>query len=313
MTIQLSCPTCQGALSQTENSYRCHQCLSLFPVQDGVVTFLKEGDEFYEGAYDATVNITFANEKSLKAFLYFHLYREPYLNAIRRYARPPAAILDLGCGGGTRYLAQKGTVAGLDLSFASLKKTPGFYDQAVQADALNLPFPDDTFDLVTSSFAFEHFLPAEKPALLSQIYRVLKPGGRIIFLFDCDNHNALFRWLKKEETWYQEGIVENDHHYGLQWASVNLGLIEQSGFVLLEHRGLNKTPVQYLPVYGWIKKYQSKSKLIFIATRVAAQIARYKVLWVPYHTLVNWLDLACEPFFPLDYARVLLVVAEKTR
>lgn len=36
MTIPLSCPTCQGALSQTENSYRCHQCLSLFPVQDEV-------------------------------------------------------------------------------------------------------------------------------------------------------------------------------------------------------------------------------------------------------------------------------------
>ncbi|MCP5159886.1 MAG: class I SAM-dependent methyltransferase [Gammaproteobacteria bacterium] len=50
---------------------------------------------------------------------------------------------------------------------------------AVQADALNLPFKDSCFDLVVAA-AFFHHLPGQEKSLLSEINRVLIPGGSIV-------------------------------------------------------------------------------------------------------------------------------------
>ena len=60
-------------------------------------------------------------------------------------------------------------------------------------DVATLPFPAESFDLVTSVAAFEHFLNV--PAVVSEVARVLKPGGLIyarIHLFACPSggHNV---------------------------------------------------------------------------------------------------------------------------
>jgi len=60
-------------------------------------------------------------------------------------------------------------------------------------DVGRLPFPAGSFDLVTSVAAFEHFL--DVPAVVSEVARVLKPGGLIyarIHLFSCPSggHNV---------------------------------------------------------------------------------------------------------------------------
>jgi demethylmenaquinone methyltransferase / 2-methoxy-6-polyprenyl-1,4-benzoquinol methylase len=45
----------------------------------------------------------------------------------------------------------------------------------VEADALQLPFPDQSFDLITSAFGFRNL--ADYDAGLREIFRVLRPGG----------------------------------------------------------------------------------------------------------------------------------------
>ncbi len=50
----------------------------------------------------------------------------------------------------------------------------------VQADAEDLPFPDRHFDLVTIGFGLRNV--TDKDAALASIYRVLKPGGRLLVL-----------------------------------------------------------------------------------------------------------------------------------
>ncbi len=50
----------------------------------------------------------------------------------------------------------------------------------VQADAENLPFPDDYFDCISIAFGLRNV--THKEAALASMYRVLKPGGRLLVL-----------------------------------------------------------------------------------------------------------------------------------
>src|SRR5882672_10896401 len=103
---------------------------------------------------------------------------------------PDASILDLCCGTGDMAFAlrrQAGKasprIVGADFSRAMLQRAWQKSDASVytskpswiEADALNLPFPNQHFDLVTSAFGFRNL--ANYDAGLREISRVLRPGG----------------------------------------------------------------------------------------------------------------------------------------
>ncbi len=101
------------------------------------------------------------------------------------------AVLDVGCGAGVDTLfsamltGPSGKVVGIDLTPAMLKrakknlsmmdlKNVTFEEGSVE----NLPFADEDFDVVTSNGA-RHLVP-DKARAFGEIYRVLKPGGRLM-------------------------------------------------------------------------------------------------------------------------------------
>ena len=99
--------------------------------------------------------------------------------------RPQARVLDLCCGTGDMTFALKrrgrsADIVGADFSHAMLQrasqKSAGTSLRWVEADALALPFPDESFDLVTSAFGFRNL--ADYDAGLREIFRILKPGGQ---------------------------------------------------------------------------------------------------------------------------------------
>src|SRR5205807_759796 len=59
-----------------------------------------------------------------------------------------------------------------------------------EADALQLPFPDASFDLVTAAFGFRNLANYQRG--LREIYRVLRPGGEVGILEFTEPHGALF-------------------------------------------------------------------------------------------------------------------------
>lgn len=93
--------------------------------------------------------------------------------------RPGQRILDLGCGDGllTRRIAAAGaSVVGLDASPEMLAAARANGIAAEPGNAEALPFPDHTFDAVFSNAAL-HWVHNQN-AMLAQVHRVLKPGGR---------------------------------------------------------------------------------------------------------------------------------------
>lgn len=101
-------------------------------------------------------------------------------------ARTDARVLDLCCGTGDMAFAlrrqadkAKPLLLGVDFSHPMLqraaRKSAGTALRWAEADALHLPLPDASFDLVTAAFGFRNL--ADYDAGLREIARVLRPGG----------------------------------------------------------------------------------------------------------------------------------------
>lgn len=103
-----------------------------------------------------------------------------------------AHVLEVACNQGTTIceLAQKWNIkaTGLDLDGEALEKARakvkslGLSDRVtlVQGNALSLPFPDNSFDLVVNEAMLTMLGADSKAGALKEYYRVLKPGGRLL-------------------------------------------------------------------------------------------------------------------------------------
>jgi len=143
------------------------------------------------------------------------LWRARTANLLRHILEQPnALVLDLCCGTGDLAFALakagKAQVIGADFahtmlvrarekaaaSFSSSSPFPKAPGPFFEADALNLPFADGSFDLVTSAFGFRNL--ANYEAGLREIHRVLKPGGTVAILEFAEPPEGmlgdLYRW-----------------------------------------------------------------------------------------------------------------------
>jgi demethylmenaquinone methyltransferase/2-methoxy-6-polyprenyl-1,4-benzoquinol methylase len=110
--------------------------------------------------------------------------------------KPRERILDVAAGTGTSSaaLAKTGaTVVAVDFSPGMIaegrKRHPKI--EFVEANAEKLPFGDDEFDAVTVSFGLRN---VEHPKVaLAEMYRVLRPGGRLVVCEFSRPPRALFR------------------------------------------------------------------------------------------------------------------------
>jgi ubiquinone/menaquinone biosynthesis C-methylase UbiE len=116
-------------------------------------------------------------------------------------------VLDCGSGTGTtalmaaRKAGPRGKVTVFDLSEGMLAVARekaarrGLIDrlQFQSGDIVHLPFADDSFDVVLSTYSLCPLYDPEKGAL--ELYRVTRPGGRIGVAHSTTPRNPMVRWL----------------------------------------------------------------------------------------------------------------------
>jgi SAM-dependent methyltransferase len=128
---------------------------------------------------------------------------------------PGDHILDMGCGAGRHAfeLYRRGAhvvafdrdeeeLAGVATMFGAMRlegEVPeGGSAETVAGDALSLPFPDDSFDKIVAAEVLEH-IPNDMAAM-SELLRVLKPGGRLAVTVPS--------WLPERICW----ALSEDYH-----------------------------------------------------------------------------------------------------
>lgn len=143
-------------------------------------------------------------EGSLEYFEEIERYRyeaEPFIHAFAQFTRwRGKKVLEVGCGAGTDFIqfARAGAdVYGVDLASKSIELTNtrlklyGLKGNVREADSETLPFEENMFDLVYSWGVIHHTPDTEKA--IKEIYRVLKPGGKIVIMIYHKYSWAVFK------------------------------------------------------------------------------------------------------------------------
>ncbi len=156
-------------------------------------------------------------------------------------------ILDFGCGTGTLLLHFEKqhpdvNLYGIDIDERMLEKAQKKLQsversiQLVLYSGNELPFPDDYFDKIVSTWVFHHFTDEQKCVAMNQLFRKLKPGGTLI----------LADWGKAKNFWMRTlfFIVQLVDNFQTTTSNVR-GLlpkfIQSAGFEGVELRGNQAT------------------------------------------------------------------------
>ena len=168
-------------------------------------------------------------------------YTEQILPLIASHLPGEGRLLDVGCGEGqvARVAAEMGMeVLGIDpaLTQVVVARERGGGPTYAQGSATDIAAEDESFDAVVACLVFEHI--ADVDAALSEVARVLRPGGRFLFLL---NHPLL---QTPGSGWIDDQILDPPEQY---WRigpylteADTIEEVEHGVFIRFYHRPLSR-------------------------------------------------------------------------
>ncbi len=223
-------------------------------------------------------------EKNGNERLYRHEKARVCQKFLDRQAGKGKNFLDAGAGLGpyTHYGASKfKTVYCFEFDpdeLAGAKRNAGLLPNInyQQVDLTRIPLPDNSVDTAICSEVLEHISKHEQAA--GELYRVLKPGGRL--LFSMPNNNSMFyrrvrrtakiqRLLRQDLNALARGDWEAVRHVSFSYKDIEK-IATSAGFKIVDRQGANITS---LP--GFLRRLTlSSALLLWLFTRLQDFLAR---------------------------------------
>jgi SAM-dependent methyltransferase len=306
--LPILCPEDRSVLrAHAPASFRCATCHRDYFLKRGVL-LLATTDPFYESTYRNHTAYLPRGEAPWRVWPLW-LINSGFLWTVRQHVPEGQCVVEIGCAGGVSYFGQRYRMIGCDVSASSLEVLAQVYSMLLQVDALRcIPLPDGSVDAVVSSYFWEHVPPARKLTLARECVRVLRPGGKLVFLYDVETQNPLIaRYKRRDPAAYRKLFLDGDGHVGYQTPDENRATFEAAGLSVLEHRGLEKTPLQPASVYDKLAAFGGRLAPLFGLGRALGK----QPLFYPYTALLRAIDASVAPRLPERWARIALVVCEK--
>ncbi len=181
-------------------------------------------------------------DKGLKKNVFQKYWHSRRFSEVLKVVKPVTGkILDIGCHSGTftkRIVQKIGTdkVYGIDISPSAIKlaqvRIP--FGHFSVGDAQKLTFPANTFEAVFCLEMLEHV--DDPAAVISEIKRVLKPGGYGVILVPTDNR--LFRWVWFLWTMYYS-VWRHAHVQSFQGKELET-MLKSFGFKIKQSKTFNQ-------------------------------------------------------------------------
>jgi SAM-dependent methyltransferase len=186
------------------------------------------------------------------------------LDKFKKYIDESQIIVDFGSGGGflLKNIKCKDKI-GIEINEIARRKSEDIGVKSVESAAI---LEDSFADLIISNHALEHTThPLEE---LKELYRILKPGGKIVFVVPCESISYSYK--------------PNDINYHLySWSPMCLGnLFNEAGFSVIESKAYkHKWPPQYeniaklfgRKIFNLMCKAYARLKTTLFQVRVVAE------------------------------------------
>lgn len=202
----------------------------------------KEKEKFVREMFDS-ISPSYDKLNRLMTFRIDQIWRKRALSELNLLSK--SEILDLACGTGdfVKLARSQGYgCVGTDFSMGMLLHSH-LKDGLVVSDGLNLAFRSGSFDGVTCGFALRNF--RELPPVFSELFRVLRPGGRISLLEVGQPSSRLLRmghslYFNKVVP-FIGGLLSDASAYSYLPASVSYLPTTDEIMAMLENAGFTKT------------------------------------------------------------------------
>ena len=223
------CPSCKGALTRGAVAFDCLACQATYPIVEGIPDFT--GQDFASRISPRMNRALRAMNVPLISRLYETKLWYPVILRMVGGNKAPSfgqlmdkvgaivaaqsgPVVDVACGPGTlgrRIASPTRSVYGVDISWSMLRQGAAYVTQAgignvefARASSDALPFPDAFFNAALCGGAL-HLFP-DTVAALSEIARVMKPGGVLAVTTFAPVRTGILRYQRIRERIERDGV-----------------------------------------------------------------------------------------------------------